>query len=41
MDSRRLKAAFLDNTGCGLDLNMSLESAPKVMLDIICADFAD
>jgi hypothetical protein len=41
MNGRRLKTAFLDDTGSGFDLDMRLESAPKVMLDIICADIAD
>jgi hypothetical protein len=41
MDGRPLKAAFLDDTVSGLDLDMRLQSAPKVMLDIICADIAD
>jgi hypothetical protein len=41
VDCRRLKAAFLDDTGSGLDLDMSLKSASKIVLDIICADIAD
>jgi hypothetical protein len=41
MNGRRLKTVFLDDTGCGLDLDMRLKPAPKVMLDIICADIAD
>src|ERR1700678_2460661 len=41
MNRRGLKAAFLDDTGSGLDLDTGLESAPKVILDIICADIAN
>ena len=41
MDGRWLKAAFLNDTGTGLDLDIRLQSAPKVMLDIVCADIAD
>jgi hypothetical protein len=41
MNRRWLEAAFLDDTGSGTDLDMGLESAAKVILDIICADIAD
>ncbi len=37
----RVGTGVQDDTGSGLDLDMRLESAPKVMLDIICGDISN
>ncbi len=41
MDRRRLKPAFLDDPGSGLDLDSRLKPPSKIVLDIIRADIAN